>query len=237
MCGRFTLRTPMKDVVKLFDLALGADDGALGQPARFNIAPSQLVAAVRFDAEQNGRALAWLNWGLVPSWADDPSIGNQMINARAESAATKPAFREALRRRRCLVPADGFYEWKRQDGSKQPYYVRLKDERPFAFAGLWEHWRRGHLAIESCTIITTDANELVRALHDRMPVIIDAENFRQWLDPDVQDPQVVQPLLAKYPADKMTAYPVSRAVNRPGFDAPQCIEPAAPDKTQGSLFD
>jgi putative SOS response-associated peptidase YedK len=237
MCGRFTLRTPMKDVVKLFDLALGADDGALGQPARFNIAPSQRVAAVRFDAEQNGRALAWLQWGLVPPWADDPSIGNQMINARAESVATKPAFREALRRRRCLVPADGFYEWKRQDGSKQPYYVRLKTERPFAFAGLWEHWRRGHLAIESCTIITTDANELVRPLHDRMPVIIDVQDFQQWLDPDVQDPKIVQPLLATYPADKMTAYPVSRMVNRPGFDAPECIERAAPDKTQGSLFD
>jgi putative SOS response-associated peptidase YedK len=227
----------MKDVVELFDIALSAGEPVNEWRARFNIAPSQPLAAVRFDAERNGRALAWLQWGLVPPWADDPSSGNRLINARAETAATKPAFREAFRHRRCLVPADGFYEWKRQGDSKQPYYIRLKDDSPFAFAGLWEHWRRGELEIESCTILTTDANELVSPLHNRMPVIIEPADFKQWLDPLAQDPKLVEPLLVTYPADEMIAYPVSRVVNSPRVDAPECIEPAALEKTQGSLFD
>ena len=147
------------------------------------------------------------------------------------------AFRDAFRSRRCLVPADGFYEWKRQNRSKQPYYIRLNDGRPFAFAGMWQRWQRAETLIDSCTILTTDANELVAALHDRMPVILDPQQFEQWLDPAVDDPEILSPLLAPYPADRMTAYPVSRVVNSPHIDGPACIEPAVPGKTQGSLFD
>ena len=237
MCGRFTLRTPLKDVVELFDLAPTELDGATSTSARYNIAPSQAVAAVRFDAQRNARTLAWLQWGLIPSWADDPAIGSRMINARGETVATKPAFRDAFRHRRCLLPADGFFEWQRRDGSKLPYYIRLKDDRPFAFAGLWEHWQHGQLAIDSCTIITTDANELLRPLHDRMPVILDSAHFARWLDPEVQDRGLLAPLLTSYPAARLTAYPVDRIVNSPRFDSPECIAPAAPGKTQGSLFD
>jgi putative SOS response-associated peptidase YedK len=242
MCGRFTLRTPLKDVVELFDLALfdsalPLDFSEASLPPRYNIAPSQQVACVRFDAERQRRTLDWLQWGLIPRWADDPAIGNRMINARGETVATKPAFREAFRRRRCLLPADGFYEWKRQAGGKQPYYIQLQDKRPFAFAGLWEHWRHGELAIDSCTIITTAANALVSSLHDRMPVILDPSSYQAWLDPQYEDRESLEKLLIAYPTDRMTVEPVSRAVNNPRNDSPRCIEPAAPEKTQGSLFD
>jgi putative SOS response-associated peptidase YedK len=237
MCGRFTLRTPMKDVVRLFELA-HYDDAQTGQfKERFNIAPSQPIAAVRHDRAQNRRELTWLRWGLVPPWADDPAVGNQMINARAETVATRPAFREALRQRRCLIPADGFYEWKRQHGAKQPFFISLKGSEPFAFAGLWERWQRGELTIESCTIITTSANELLRPLHNRMPAIVDAEHFQRWLDPDIEDIKQLEDLLSAYPADRLTAYPVRSVVNSPFHDAADCVERAVPDKTQGSLFD
>ncbi len=178
-----------------------------------------------------------MRWGLVPSWADAPGGGSLLINARGESVSTKPAFRDAFRKRRCLIPADGFYEWRRKDGAKQPYYIRRKDERTFAFAGLWEHWQRGGQAIDSCTIITTEANPLVRALHDRMPAILDVAAFERWLDPATSDPELLLPLIEPYAAEKMAAFPVATAVNRAGFDDPRCIEPAAPAKTQGSLFD
>ncbi len=160
MCGRFTLRTPIKDVAEVFDLDPEAIDDFGDWPSRYNIAPSQNVAAVRYDEQRHKRQLVPLQWGLIPSWADDPAIGNRMINARSETAATKPAFRQAFRRRRCLIVADGFYEWKQGAKPKQPYYIRLAEDRPFAFAGLWESWHRGELAIQSCTILTTEANEL-----------------------------------------------------------------------------
>jgi putative SOS response-associated peptidase YedK len=151
MCGRFTLRTSRQAVADFFGLADVPD-----LPARFNIAPTQPVPAVRVSPAHEGRELALLRWGLIPSWAADPSIGNRMINARADTAATKPAFRKAFRQRRCLVVADGFYEWKKLNGKKQPYYIRLQDGQPFAFAGLGEHWERGSESVESCTIPTTD---------------------------------------------------------------------------------
>jgi putative SOS response-associated peptidase YedK len=237
MCGRFTLRTPMKAVAEVFDLAPGPADRTWQQPLRFNIAPAQEVAAIRWNTERHDRELAWLDWGLIPSWAEDPAIGNRMINARAETVATKPAFRDAFRRRRCLVAADGFYEWKRQKGAKQPHYIRLIQDRPFAFAGLWEHWHKGDVAIESCTIITIEANTLLHPLHNRMPVIVDAEQYDLWLDPAVQDPMVLKPLLVPYPAEDMVIYAVSTLVNSPRHDTPQCIDPAAGEKLQGSLFD
>lgn len=236
MCGRFTLRTPIKDVADLFDLMPDAIERISVPPARFNIAPTQEIAAVRQNEMSHGREFAWLYWGLVPSWAEDLSIGNRLINARAETIATKRAFRHAFRHHRCLIPADGFFEWQRKQGRKQPYYIRLKDERPFAFAGLWERWEKTDVAIDSGTIITTDSNELIRPLHDRMPVIVDREHFDVWLDPAIEDPQILQPLLRSYPAQKMTAYPVSVLVNSPRHDTRECIEGAKPDK-QTLLFE
>ena len=172
MCGRFTLRTPTKAIVEAFGLV-----DAFDLKPRFNIAPTQQVAAVRLDPETGTRQLSMYRWGLVPSWADDPSIGYRMINARAESVAIKPAFRSAFKKGRCLIVADGFYEWKKVGKSKQPFFIRLKDDEPFAFAGLSEHWHRSELTIDSATIITTEPNELMEGIHDRMPVILSPEDY------------------------------------------------------------
>jgi putative SOS response-associated peptidase YedK len=170
------------------------------------------------------RELVFLRWGLIPGWAKDPTIGNRMINARAETAAEKPAFRAALRRRRCLVAADGFYEWQRSGKQKQPYFIRLCDDRPFAFAGLWETWEAPELSsIESCTLLTTAANDLIRPIHDRMPVILAPDAYQPWLDLSVQKPEKVLPLLQPFPSEAMIAYPVGMLVNNPAHDDPQCI--------------
>lgn len=236
MCGRFTLRTPLKQVADAFDLEPTLLADGVEWPARYNIAPTQDVAVVR-QGSGEGRKLSWLRWGLIPSWADDPAIGNRMINARGESLATKPAYRDAFRRRRCLVVADGFYEWKQQARPKQPYHIRLADEQPFAFAGLWDHWERGELSIDSCTIVTTDANELLRPLHQRMPVIVDPADYATWLDPQCQEPETLEALLTSYAADRMTMSPVSTVVNSARSDSPQCLAPASPVKSQGLLFD
>jgi len=189
---------------------------------RYNIAPSQDIAAVRQGAE--GRELLMLHWGLVPSWAKEPATGFSMINARAETVDCKPAFRTAFRRRRCLIPADGFYEWRAVNG-KQPYRFTVAGG-VFAFAGLWEHWQgpAGEV-VDSCTIIVTDANDLVRHVHDRMPVIIDPADYMFWLDPGVTEPEALLPLLVPYPAARMRAHPVSKNVNRANYDAPDAIEP------------
>ena len=161
----------------------------------------------------------FLHWGLVPSWADDPKIGNRMINARAETAADKPSFRTAMRRRRCLIVADGFYEWQTIGKRRQPMYIHMRDGRPFAFAGLWESWEGAdHSALESCTILTTSANDLVRPIHDRMPVIIAPADYARWLDPAVQQAEPILPLLRPYPAEEMEAYAVSTRVNSPARD-------------------
>ncbi|MGD9723663.1 MAG: SOS response-associated peptidase [Pirellulales bacterium] len=236
MCGRYTLRTPLTRVAELFDLDSLGDWAAALRP-RYNVAPTQSVAAIRWNVERNRRELVPLVWGLVPHWADEVTIGNRMINARAETLAAKPAFRDAFRRRRCLIIADGFFEWQKRDGSKQPYYIRLKEDRPFAFAGLWDRWDKGPRPLESCTIVTTDANELLRPLHDRMPVILDDEACRRWLDQACDSAEELEPLLHPFAADAMLAFPVSTAVNSPRRDEPECIEPAAPAKRQGSLFD
>jgi putative SOS response-associated peptidase YedK len=196
-------------------------------PPRYNIAPSQEVAVVRHSLEAPFRRLDMLRWGLIPSWSKDPSTAYRMINARGESVAEKPAFRRAFRQRRCLVAADGFYEWKKTERQKQPYFIHLQDHSPLAFAGLWESWQppAAHEdPIETCTIITTDANELMRELHDRMPAILAPDQYALWLDPDVQDPKRVQPLLAPYPADAMVAAPVSTYVNSPAHDDAKCVE-------------
>ncbi len=161
-------------------------------------------------------------------WAEGPAVGSRMINARAETVATKPAFRRAFKERRCLLLADGFYEWQRQDGRKQPYYIRLHDGRPFAFAGLWERWvPPDGQPLDSCTIITTVSNTLIQPLHVRMPVILAAADYENWLDPTLQEVDRLQPLLRPYPSEGMVAYPVSTKVNNPANDAPDCIVPVA----------
>ncbi len=236
MCGRFTLRTPLKQVADAFDLEPTLLADGVEWPARFNIAPTQDVAVVKQRGNE-GRELSWLHWGLIPAWAEDPAIGNRMINARSETLATKPAYRDAFRRRRCLVVADGFYEWKQQSRPKQPYHIHLADDGPFAFAGLWAHWQRGDLVIESCTIVTTAANELLRPLHERMPVILDRADYARWLDPQCQDREPLEALLTAYPADRMALRAVSTAVNSTRHDSPQCLAPAAGVTTQGTLFD
>jgi len=266
MCGRYTLTDPGDELIRHFQLS--------GLPAeytpRYNIAPTQPVLAV-IDAD--GRRAGMLRWGLIPGWAKDPAIGNRMINARAETLVEKPAFRSAFRRRRCLIPADGFYEWKTVSGRKQPYRIVRKDGGVFAFAGLWESWRppggadaagraqaadpadaadgagaagpagaaggrtgvsasdgagdagRDGPVIYTCTIITTDANETLQPIHHRMPVILSPEDYDLWLDRDIDDPEVLRPLLRPSPAGELRAYPVSTYVNNPRNEGPDCIAP------------
>lgn len=219
MCGRYTLRRNLKQLADLFHIG----DAHLPLfDARYNVAPSQDVRAVR---QPDGRELVELKWGLVPSWANDPKIGYGMINARCETVAEKPSFRSAFKRRRCLILADGFYEWKKTGAkTKQPYFVHLKDDQPFAFAGLWEYWERDGEVIESCTILTTDANALMKPMHDRMPVILPDHVYDEWLDPDNQATGDLPNLLKPYPTDEMAAHPVSTYVNSPKNQGPECTE-------------
>jgi len=228
MCGRFTLRAPASQIAEQFSLF----DAPELRP-RYNIAPTQPVPVVRLQPDGEGndkpdgerrRELVHLHWGLIPHWADDPSIGNRMINARSETVAQKPAYKAAFRRRRCLVLADGFYEWRKTGRAKQPYFIHLADDRPFAFAGLWESWEGAdHSYIESCTLLTGEPNEVVRPIHDRMPVILAPDAYARWLDVSIQDPRQLEPLLAPYPAAEMRARQVSRHVNNPRNDDERCI--------------
>lgn len=221
MCGRYTL-IRLADFVDIFPWIRG-----LGQdyPPRFNVAPSQLAPVVTNGAQPQ---LELFKWGLVPSWAKDPSIGNRMINARAETLMEKPSFRTALKRRRCLVPADGFYEWKlNADGkTKTPMRMRLLNDEPFAFAGLWEHWHGDDGSeLLTFTIITTSPNALLQEIHNRMPVILTGEKAKEWLTPGETDPVRMHALLESYRAEAMVAEAVSKTVNNPANDSPQCIEP------------
>jgi putative SOS response-associated peptidase YedK len=220
MCGRYTLRTPVDSLAEAFEI----EEYPSSITPNYNIAPTQEVAAVVEEDEK--RKLEMLHWGLIPSWAKDPSIGNKMINARAETVAEKPSFRRAFKVRRCLILADGFYEWKKTDDGKQPYHVKMEDGSLFAFAGLWETWQNGE-EIRSCTIITTDANDLMSEIHHRMPVILHPEDYAMWLDHDFEEKEVLTTLLKPYPADVMEAYPVSRRVNKPSNNEPSVLEPAS----------
>ena len=223
VCGRFALATEKHILEILYDLELRGDLNLL--KPRYNIAPSQQILGLRLSDEGAKRELAALKWGLVPFWAKDPSIGSQMINARAETAAQKPSFREALKKRRILIPVSGFYEWKKETGgSKQPYYITRKDGALFSLAGLWERWSKGKPVIESATILTTEPNELIAALHNRMPLIISPENYQQWLDLKT-DPDQINALLRPAPVESFTAYPVSTLVNKPVNDNPDLIIP------------
>ena len=214
MCGRFAFYSPSEATAALF----GAS-GSLDLEPRYNIAPTQYIAAIR-NAEQDGRELALLRWGLVPFWAKDPSIGNRMINARAETVAEKPAFRAAYKRRRCLVLADGFYEWHKENGGKTPYFISLASEQPFAFAGLWEHWKNKESdeTIESATLLTADADDFMAQLHHRMPVILEPDTADRWLagDDDVVD-------YAIHHSPKLKASPVDRSVNNPKHEGESLI--------------
>jgi len=221
MCGRFTLFEP--------DKILSREFGVSGFPTlspRYNIAPSQPVATVRAAPAGSGREVALLRWGLIPSWSKDPAIGNRLINARAETVREKPSFRNAFRRHRCLIPASGFYEWQRQERAKQPYFVRMRNERVFAFAGLWDRWESpDEGAIETCTILTISANAVLAPIHDRMPVIVPTMEYDRWLDPSLKDPDSLAPLLVPFPPEEMLAFPVSPRVNTPSTDDEGCIAP------------
>lgn len=218
MCGRYTLTTPVETLAEEFGLTESLPEVSQS----YNVAPTQEVAAV---LNGSGRHLEMLRWGLIPSWADDPRIGSRMINARSETAPEKPSFRKAFKERRCLILADGFYEWQKTNNGKQPFYIRMENGSPFAFAGLWESWQDPEgPEVRSCTILTTDPNELLAPVHNRMPVILHPEDYELWLDPDVREVDLLSPLLVPYPADSMEAYPVSRRVNNPANDEPDCIE-------------
>ena len=221
MCGRFTLTIDPADLQDAFPEFIFPLQGV----RRYNIAPSQPILALPNDGTKK---VDFFVWGLIPSWAKDPSIGNRMINARSETLAEKPSFRSAYKYHRCLIFADGFYEWQARPGSKTkiPHFIRLKTSAVFAFAGLWEHWQLlDGSEIRSATIITTEPNELMQSIHNRMPVILQQDAYTQWLDPAPQSPNRLQSLLVPYPADEMEAYPVSTLVNSPGNDQAECILP------------
>ncbi len=222
MCGRFVRLDKVQDLLKVLNAKISTD-----LPPSYNIMPSQLVACVRNAPENGHREYVPLKWGLVPSWAKDASMGNKMINARAETVAEKPSFRSAFKKRRCLIVAHGYYEWKRERANKQPYYICFKDERPFAFAGLWEQNEKAtDEIIDSCAIITTAPNTLMEPIHHRMPVILDTDEYDLWLDHTVADPATLNSLLRPYRhEDEMEAYAVSTMVNSPSNNRAECIEP------------
>ena len=220
MCGRFTLTVDIQAVAKTLNASVPS---SLQTAPRYNVAPTQDIVAVINDG---GRHLEMLRWGLIPSWAKEESIGSRMINARAETLAEKPSFKRLLHNRRCLIAADGFYEWAQQPGtkSKTPMYITLKDHEPFAFAGLWDSWRTPDgQQLRTCTIITTQPNELMTSIHNRMPALLPPDALDSWLDPDVQDEQELLHLLGPYPTELMTARPVSRMVNDVRHDSAELI--------------
>ena len=230
MCGRFTLASDPEALQQtFFDF-----DVSIDLSPRYNISPTQAVAVIantptNTEVHPEMGQMAFFHWGLIPSWAKDPKIGNRMINARSETLAEKPSFRSAYKRRRCLILADGYYEWKQVPGDrrKQPVYIHLTSQKPFALAGLWEEWQAEERdkPLRSCTIITCPPNALLEKIHHRMPVILPQDAYAAWLSPDEQSAEGLQPLLVPYTNEGMEAYTVSTFVNRPTNDSPQCIAP------------
>lgn len=220
MCGRYFIALKYDDL----ETAFPEFERPVTWEPRYNVAPTQPVPVVANDGENR---IDFFRWGLVPSWAKDAGIGARMINARAETLAEKPSFRAAYRRRRCLILADGFYEWRTEPGQrvKTPMAIRLKSGTPFAFAGLWELWRPDDTPLLTCTIITTEPNALLEPIHNRMPVVLPRDAYEAWLAPGERDPRDLQHLLTPYPAEEMVAYPVSLMVNNPANDDPGCILP------------
>lgn len=230
MCGRYASYSPIDQIARLLQA-----EPAVQLDPRYNIAPGQQVLAARLNTA-GARELVGLHWGLIPVWAKDRKTGYSLINARAETVAEKPTFRHAFKQRRCLIAADGFYEWRKADeGPKQPYFIRLKTREPFAFAGLWEHWedkwaeKGGGEAqtIDSCAIIVTRANSLVKQIHDRMPVILSPADYDRWLDPDTHEPERLLPLLVPFGAEQMETYRIGTAINNPRNEGQQLLEQAA----------
>jgi putative SOS response-associated peptidase YedK len=233
MCGRYRL-SRRKQVVEEYFAASGDEEWS----PRYNIAPTQPIPVIRQHPKEPVRQLSIMRWGLIPSWAKDPSVGASMINARSETAATKPAFRDALKSRRCLIPADGFFEWMRTGKAKQPYCFEVNNGELFAFAGLWDRWKDASgKAVETCSILTTTPNAVTAAVHDRVPVILDPDNYDLWLDPGMRDVSAASDLLKPYDARLVRCYPVSTRINSVGNDDPECSAPVEIAEIQDRLFE
>ncbi len=240
MCGRYVLFSPAEHLTGLLGLDVCCD-----LAPRYNIAPSQPIPVIRRD-EHGVTTLSPVTWGLVPSWVKDPADWPKPINARSESVATKPAYREAIRSRRCLVPADGFYEWKTLEDAvgsgssrplKQPMLIRTTDDEPFLMAGVWETWPAPDGSrLETCAILTTTPNDLLRPIHDRMPVIVDRADQNRWLDPATQDPEQVRDLMSPLPPERFRMHPVSTRVNSPKHDGPELVAPVEEARPNPGLF-
>lgn len=222
MCARFCLRAPFAIVAGEFDIDLFGDDAP-----RYNIPPTSIHPVILREA---GHLLARpMQWGLVPAWAKDPSIGQKLFNARSETAHEKPSFRAAFKRRRCLIPADGFFEWKGDKGAKQPYLIEMKDSSVFGFGGLWEEWERPEGLLQTFTILTTEPNELMAEIHNRMPVIVPRDARKIWLDPEFSNGDALSAMMTPYPASEMHAFPVDRRVGNPRFDDPAAVQKVVTD--------
>ena len=233
MCGRLTLRTPTSALTALFS-GLSFPQRAF----RFNICPTQPLLCVRQGKSLQLEAVE-LRWGLIPAWTKDTEIGTGFINARSETASSKPSFRDAFQDRRCLIIADGFFEWRKNGSAKQPFYICRKDKQPFCLAGLWESWKNEkhptHSPVQTCTVLTTSANDLMAPIHDRMPVFIAPDQYKTWLDPSTHLADTIQPMMSPLHTDSLQAYPVSTLVNRPGNDSKECIV-RSNKSTQQNLF-
>ncbi|EAW37489.1 SOS response-associated peptidase [Lyngbya sp. PCC 8106] len=218
MCGRFTLTDNGEQIPEQFQLSEIPEI-----TPRYNIAPTQLVATVSMNSKSEKRQFNWMRWGLIPSWAKDQKMGAKLINARVETVTEKPSFRQAIRQHRCLIIADGFYEWQKQKDDKQPYYLHLENHQPFGFAGLWQRWKSPeNQEIISCTILTTEADNQVRSIHHRQPIILSENNYSQWLNPHLTKPQEILPLLTAQP--RLNYYPVNPVVNNPRHEKADCIQ-------------
>jgi putative SOS response-associated peptidase YedK len=226
MCGRLTQLSNLTTLSEHFSASANTLLSTLDVKPRYNIPPSQDILAIRVS-DNNNREIVPLHWGLIPSWAKDMNIGYKTSNARSETVATKPSYRSALKRRRCLIPTNGFYEWKRTEKHKQPYYIYREDKEAFALAGLWEKWEdpKSDVIIESCTIITTEANELMKPIHHRMPVIITPDNYTLWCDTECQDTSVIESLMTPYKQSDLALHAVSSQVNTPKNQQAGLIEP------------
>lgn len=233
MCGRYRLSRRKQIIEEHFDAISGDEDWS----PRYNIAPTQSVPVIRQNPKQPIREISLMRWGLIPHWAKDASSAASTINARSETAAEKPAFRDPMKFRRCLIPADGFYEWKRTGGAKQPFCFKVNDGELFAFGGLWDGWKNGEGQwIKTCSILTTVPNAVTSAIHDRMPVILDPDSYDVWLDPRMQNVAVISELLKPYDARFMRLYPVSTRINHVANDDVECSQPVEVAEAQGGLF-
>jgi putative SOS response-associated peptidase YedK len=225
MCGRYEVHTPVEEIARRFDAAIVGDAAAFGP--RFNVAPSQPIAAIRVRSGR--RRIEAMIWGLVPGWIKNP-LGAKPINARADTVFDRPMFRNAIRRRRCLVPADGFFEWEKTPAGKQPWHIGMADRSVLAFGGIWEYRaREGEPPLLTCAILVTSANEVVRGIHERMPVIVRAHDYAGWLDPTLESPTLIAPMLEPYPAAEMRAHRVSKRVNDADNDDPELLSPISVD--------